>query len=178
MLPDWQDQVPKYFISIGSNVEPHTNMVQILQHLLNLSSILHISRILKTAPVKVEDEASFFLNGVVCLYSSWPELRLKQAFNRIETALGRDRNDPSRQYKSRPADIDILFRLDAGETAVSPQLIPPEFYVRPMLIELLTALNLPCGHSSPLLADGVALPWQNHSIGHTACTLKENTFHD
>ena len=107
----------------------------------------------------------------VCLDSPLAPQELKQACNAIEARLGRDRGDPASKVKSRTADLDILFWLEDGAVAVPPRLLPQEPYMRPMLLELLDALDLATGEATPALPPGVPLRIDGLAIGVEPVTL-------
>ena len=71
-----------------------------------------------------------FLNALFIIQTSMSAEQLKQEFNRIEEALGRDRSDPQRSFKDRTIDIDIL-----GKVSDNPKV--PDY-----LTSLLTDLGI------------------------------------
>lgn len=166
--------LPIYFISLGSNIHPQANIIHILHHLLRLTPRLTISRIIETPPMGLIAKGDNFLNGCVALTTSESKTTLKSQFNHIETILGRNRTDPQRGSKSRPADIDILFALPAGQTAVSPTLFPPEPFLRPILLELIHFLDLTCPLSTLPPPTGTSLMINGVSIGTTPIHLYQN----
>lgn len=160
----------RYFISVGSNIQPEYNLQRVFPELWQLSPTLHVSRIVQTAPVGVPGGEPF-LNLTVSLSSSLSPTELKETFNQIESSLGRDRTDERRKYKSRPMDLDILFWLTAGETAVTTTQLPPEPYIRPMLLELLTWLHISHPEPTPTLPPGVPLRINGRLIGAHPTTI-------
>lgn len=118
-----------YLCSLGSNIEPQRYFPQAQAALQLLSSNLTFSRNIATTPVDMVTDNQF-LNALFLIQTPLTELELKQEFNRIEEALGRDRSDPKRSLKDRTIDIDIL-----GQPHAEPQV--PEY-----LASLLTDLGL------------------------------------
>lgn len=118
-----------YLCSLGSNIEPQRYFPQAQAALQLLSSNLTFSRNIATTPVDMVTDNQF-LNALFLIQTPLTELELKQEFNRIEEALGRDRSDPKRSVKDRTIDIDIL-----GQPHAEPQV--PEY-----LASLLTDLGL------------------------------------
>jgi 2-amino-4-hydroxy-6-hydroxymethyldihydropteridine diphosphokinase len=159
----------RYFLGLGSNIDPRAHLPLVLRALLRLAPTLHIGRVLETAPVAVAGDP--FLNAPVCLSSPLSPQELKQVCNAVEAALGRDRGDPASKVKSRAADLDILFWLEDGAVAVPPRLLPQEPYMRPMLLELLDALDLPSGVTAPALPPGVPLRLDGLVVGVEPVTL-------
>lgn len=162
----------QFFVSVGSNIDPRQNIARTLAALLRLSPTLHVSRIVTTQPVGVT--GGDFLNLVVGLTSPDPARQLKEQFNRIEAELGRDRADPARSQKSRPIDLDILFSLPPEAASVDAQFLPPEAYIRPMLLELLDFLGIRHGQPADLLPDGVEIPLPGVTVGRQPLTLSQN----
>lgn len=118
-----------YLCSLGSNIEPQRYFPQAQAALRLVSSHLTFSRNIATTPVDMVTDNQF-LNALFLIQTPLTEKELKQEFNRIEEALGRDRSDPRRSIKDRTIDIDIL-----GQPQAEPQV--PEY-----LASLLTDLGL------------------------------------
>lgn len=145
----------RYFLGLGSNLAPETNVPQMLRALLQLAPRLEVGRVLKTAPVAVAGDS--FLNVPVSFTSDLAPPAFKQVCNAIEVAFGRDRDDPASKVKSRSADLDLLFWIDSHATSVPAALLPGEPYMRPMLLELLAALGIATAAETPALPPGVDL---------------------
>jgi 2-amino-4-hydroxy-6-hydroxymethyldihydropteridine diphosphokinase len=152
----------RYTVSLGSNVRPAENMAEMLSVLLDLSNSLLVSKIICTEPVGMDSEQVFF-NTAVCLDSSLPPKALKERFNQIETDLGRDRRDPLSKVKDRPADIDIVAVCGMGEI-LTTAVLPPEPYVRPLVLELWQRQGAFSFLPSPKLK-GVPVQWRGRLIG-------------
>lgn len=163
----------QYFVSIGSNIHPEVNIVGVLPHLIQLSSQIHLSRVIKTEPSGGVAGGSF-LNCTLCLYSPAAEKELKEQFNQIEAQMGRDRTDKNKKKKSRTIDLDILFALTLGKNFVEKEMIPAEPYVTDTLLELLTFLNIQCPVLPPAAPEGIELFFEQLSIGKTPLTLSKN----
>lgn len=129
-----------YVIGIGSNIEPECNVPRILHALLDAFGALRMSRVLRTRPVGMASQADF-LNLAVFVETGMDAGALKSLCNRIETGLGRDRNDPDSARKDRPADLDILFRL-GGDAAVPPLERVDGAYLRPAVADVYALLGL------------------------------------
>lgn len=163
--------MPRFFVSIGSNINPKKNIVWVLSKLLQLSPQLHLSRIIETEPVGVPNGGGMFLNLTVCLDVALQTRALKQQFNQFETEAGRDRSDPDSHQKSRPLDLDILFSLPKSQHWLDPDMLPVEPYVRPMLLELLDFLGITCRAEAPVLPPGVTLRLREVLVGRQAVTI-------
>jgi 2-amino-4-hydroxy-6-hydroxymethyldihydropteridine diphosphokinase len=103
----------KYLCSLGSNIDPEMNIHHAKQQLRALNSNCLFSQNIATKPVDI-DTQNGFLNALFIIDTSLSSHELKQRFNQIEEALGRDRSDPERSIKDRTIDIDILGPLDEG----------------------------------------------------------------
>jgi len=127
-----------YLLGIGSNVEPEKNVPAVLKALLDISPQLYVSRVVRTTPEGMTS-AHDFLNVVVLVPSELSPVALKCHTNRIEEALGRDRNAPDRKTRDRAADIDLLTRVSGP---LWPELaMIKESYLRPLAEELLDYLQ-------------------------------------
>jgi 2-amino-4-hydroxy-6-hydroxymethyldihydropteridine diphosphokinase len=159
----------RYFISLGSNIEPHRNVPLMLQALLQIAPTVHIGRVVQTDPVGVVGAP--FLNSVAAIGADLAPGELKSFFDTIEASLGRDRSDPAKKTKSRPADLDILFPLEPTALRVGAALLPREPYVLPMLLELLELLGVAAEAGPPALAPGVPLSLQGLAFGEAPRTF-------
>lgn len=159
----------RYFLGLGSNIDPRRNLSLMLGALLELAPALHVGRVLETAPVGVVGAP--FLNAPVCLTSDLSPEALKIWTNALEARLGRDRAAPGSKHKSRSADLDILFAVAGDTTRVPPALLPAEPYMRPMLLELLAYLGLATTAEEPALGPGVALDLGGVTVGERPTTI-------
>jgi 2-amino-4-hydroxy-6-hydroxymethyldihydropteridine diphosphokinase len=159
----------RYFVGLGSNIEPRSNIPLMLRALLQLSPTVHVSRVVETVPVGMDGAP--FLNAAAALTVDLSPAELKAHFNAVEAALGRNRADPASKTRSRTADLDILFALEPGAMGVPSALLPSEPYVRPTLLELLDALGVPARETAPALGPGVALSLDGLAFGATPRTF-------
>jgi 2-amino-4-hydroxy-6-hydroxymethyldihydropteridine diphosphokinase len=162
--------MPHYFVSLGSNIEPYQNVARAIDALLQLSPRLDVSRIIKTKAAGFQS-SQYFLNLCVRFFSPLSSVELKSQLEKIEEALGRDRTDPNRKLKDRPADLDILFALEANDQTVASQLLPKEPYIRPTVIDLLQYLGIDYSTTLHIPYEIMSLPYKNHLIGLQAITI-------
>lgn len=145
----------RYFVSLGSNIDPARNVPLMLQALLQLSPSVAVSRVVQTVPVGVVGAP--FLNAAAAIATWLSPEALKASLNAIEAGLGRDRAAPDSKTQSRTADLDILFALDPQAGSVPAELLPPEPYILPTLLDLLAALGLSTPGQALELAPGAPL---------------------
>lgn len=114
------NQSQYYFLSIGTNLDAERNAVAIITALVSRFGRVLLYPFISTLPEKL-DTRNHFLNAVAVVATSLSKQQLKQQLNQIETSLGRDRGDPNRSIKDRPADIDIISEAcaDIDATCVS-----------------------------------------------------------
>ena len=161
-----------YLLGIGSNLEPQQNIVQIIQHLLDAFPTLVISRVLELPPIGMNSQHDF-LNIVVFIETNNSEAELKAICNAIEIQLGRDRTDPDRKTKDRPADLDILATLKLPDDATRPSYaVTDEYFIYPLLDEIVAYLMQ---KPIELQQKGVTLLLDGLSFGQTATTINRNT---
>jgi 2-amino-4-hydroxy-6-hydroxymethyldihydropteridine diphosphokinase len=160
----------RYFVSVGSNLDPRANVVRVIEALLDRFGEVQLSRVIETEPAGFAS-AHRFLNLCASIRSDVDEAELKANFNALETNLGRDQSDPGKKLKDRPADVDILFKIPGNERGIRKELLPREPYVRPTLLELLDYLGIASGETSGALPEGVALASGDVPLGRRPVTL-------
>lgn len=128
----------RYLISIGSNLDPSTNVPLALAQVRAQVSCCVLSRAIETEPVGMTS-AYPFLNLVAYLETPLNPVALKDFFNQIETGLGRDRSDPQRKVKDRPVDLDILIPVTSLQDCLTAIAECPT-YCQSVLFELLDEL--------------------------------------
>ncbi|NOQ94637.1 MAG: 2-amino-4-hydroxy-6-hydroxymethyldihydropteridine diphosphokinase [Methylophaga sp.] len=160
-----------YLLGIGSNIEPYNNIEQIIRLLLKHYPLLSLSRVLEIPPIGMNSQRDF-LNVVVFIQTEQAEADLKTICNMIEVQLGRDRNDPARKTKDRPADLDILTKIQLPEEAERPaHLITDEYFLYPLLDEIIAHLM---DKPFELQQAGVEISVNNLTFGQTATTINRN----
>lgn len=160
-----------YLLGIGSNIDPHTNIAQIIKRLLTYFPQLTVSRVLEIPPIGMNSQRDF-LNVVVFIDTNQTEIDLKTICNAIEVQLGRDRNDPERKTKDRSADLDILATLQLPKDATRPaHSVTDEYFLYPLLNEVIAYLmNTPYD----LKQSGVEIKIDNLTFGQTASTINRD----
>ncbi|PHS27196.1 MAG: hypothetical protein COA83_01355 [Methylophaga sp.] len=166
------NQQSGFLIGIGSNIEPHHNLVAIIDQLLEHFPKITLSRVLLLPPIGMNSPHDF-LNVVAFIETTISEDKLKDMCNTIEMKLGRDRSDPTRKTKDRPADLDILcaaqFPKDSERAAHT---ITDEYFLYPLLEEIAAYIS---GKHISLEQEGVALMSMNLAFGQTATTIYRQT---
>jgi len=160
-----------YLLGIGSNIDPHANIAKIIHLLLEHFPLLTLSRVLEIPPIGMNSQRDF-LNVVVFIETEQAEVDLKTICNTIEVQLGRNRNDPERKTKDRPADLDILTKVKLPDEAQRPtHLITDEYFLYPLLNEIIAHLvNVPY----ELQQAGVEINIEELTFGQTATTINRN----
>jgi 2-amino-4-hydroxy-6-hydroxymethyldihydropteridine diphosphokinase len=98
------DSHPAY-LSLGSNIQPETNLVQAIEVLRNHGRLEKISSAWESESVGAEGPN--YLNACVLLVTPLVQLELKdQILRPIETRLGRQRS--ADKFAPRTIDIDIV----------------------------------------------------------------------
>lgn len=161
-----------YFLAVGSNINPKQNAARVLDALLTLSPTLWLSRLVWTVPVGFETPLPF-VNFTVRMASAYTPERLKATFNQIEIDLGRDRTHPASKKRDRPADIDIIHQLPAGQSPFPITALPPEPYILPIFLELLSTLNLSDQHA-PLPMGIAPIFFHGQELGRFPARIERN----
>ena len=160
-----------YLLGVGSNINPHENITQIVDLLLKNFAQLHLSRVLRIPPIRMNSQRDF-LNLVIFIETNIAETKLKSICNAIEIQLGRDRSDPERKIKDRPADLDILTYISLPiDQYRSARDITDEYFIYPLLDEIIAYLM---GQSSDLSQTGIALNIADLTFGQSATTINRD----
>jgi 2-amino-4-hydroxy-6-hydroxymethyldihydropteridine diphosphokinase len=161
-----------YLLGIGSNIKPHENIGYIISLLLDHYPQLTLSRVLKIPPIGMNSQHDF-LNVVVFIETDSSESDLKAICNTIEVQLGRNRKDPDRKHKDRPADLDILTKAQFPDDLDRPASnITDEYFLYPLLEEIAAFLT---ENNFSLAQTGVEIAADNLTFGQTATTINRDT---
>lgn len=99
--------MPTYLLGLGSNLEPDNNLPKAARLLQHMFDVLDVSPMVDTTPVG--DTFNYpFKNQLVIIRTELDDQALKQQLLALEEHMGREPKTPSRQYRDRPIDIDIL----------------------------------------------------------------------
>ncbi len=98
----------KYFLSIGSNINPEDNIKFAIDELSLVLDALNISTTHKTPSEGFEGDD--FLNLAISGHSEKSFNDLNIVLKNIEDRAGRDRNVP--KFSSRCLDIDIVLQIE------------------------------------------------------------------
>ncbi len=143
-----------YILGLGSNIQPLENMALMVKALLPHIHSITLSRVLTTPPVGINSHRHF-LNAVAYTESVLTPDQLKTVTNQIEAEMGRDRSDPDKKHKDRPADIDILCCGSLAEfSQKTASAITDEYFLYPLIEELLAYL---AGDSTANMPQGVKI---------------------
>lgn len=96
------------YIGVGSNIEPQRHIPAAISRLKERFGELQLSNVYESEAVGFEGDN--FYNLVVGLETGLEPQAITQELNRIEDALGRERNIP--RYSSRTLDLDLLLYGD------------------------------------------------------------------
>jgi dihydroneopterin aldolase/2-amino-4-hydroxy-6-hydroxymethyldihydropteridine diphosphokinase len=149
------------FISIGSNIEPETNVKNAVRLLGSEARILAISTVYRTEPVGPPGQP-WFINCVVDIQTDLAPRELKfMLLRRIESKLGRTRG--SDKFAARPIDLDLILYDELVLTTPDLVLPDPDIPQRPFLAIPLSEL-----------APGLILPGSGQRIQEAAASLSPN----
>jgi len=98
------------FVSVGSNIEPHSNVVAALKALMERVRVIASSTFYETAPIGSQAQPAF-VNGVWTLRTDLAPIEIRDALLRpIEDALGRRR--VADKFAPRTIDLDLILYDD------------------------------------------------------------------
>jgi len=101
----------KYYLSLGSNINPESNLELAISALNKILIESECSSIYKTQAEGFDGDD--FLNLIFSGLSSLTFDALNKKLKDIEDSAGRDRN--AQKFSSRTLDIDIVLQLDGEE---------------------------------------------------------------
>ena len=101
----------KYYLSLGSNINPESNLELAISALNKILTESECSSIYKTQAEGFDGDD--FLNLIFSGFSSLTFDALNKKLKDIEDSAGRDRN--AQKFSSRTLDIDIVLQLDGEE---------------------------------------------------------------
>lgn len=112
------------YVSLGSNIEPETNLKRALELLGTKGAVRTVSSAYRTAPQGFVEQADF-LNMAVCVETSLTPITFKKdVLDWIERELGRVR-DPQNKNAPRTIDLDIsLWDVAVFEYGDKPWCVP------------------------------------------------------
>ncbi len=151
----------RVFISIGSNIDPETNVRSAVLRLASAVRLTAISTVYHTEPVGPPGQPWFY-NCVVEIQTGLAPRELKfQLLRRIEGELGRTRG--SDKFAARTIDLDLILYDELVMITTDLALPDPDIPQRPFL-----AIPL---HE---LAPGLILPGSGLRIQEAAASLSPN----
>jgi len=150
------------FISIGSNIDPETNVRNALLRLARAVRVAAVSTVSRTEPVGPPGQPPFY-NCVAEIETDAAPRDLKfVVLRRIESELGRTRS--SDKFAARTIDLDLILYDDLVMTTDDLTLPDPDIVRRPFLAIPLAEL-----------APGLVLPGSGLQIKEVAASLTPNT---
>jgi 2-amino-4-hydroxy-6-hydroxymethyldihydropteridine diphosphokinase len=115
------------FISIGSNIEPETNLPLAIRKLKRLGEVVSVSGVYQN-PALGRTEQPDFLNAAVLLLSDHRALTLRRELRAIEAKLGRVRTED--KFAARTMDLDLCLYGDLIIQAPDFTVPDPEIHER------------------------------------------------
>lgn len=123
----------KYYLSLGSNINPEENISFAIKELKKILSNIIISSTYKTKSEGFDGDD--FLNLVVAGDSDLNFESLNQDLKNIEDSSGRNRNSP--KFSARTLDIDIILQIDEDEVIFESDEIKKYSFVSEPLKEII-----------------------------------------
>ena len=126
------------YLSLGSNIEPETNIKAAVAMLARLTELVAVSSVWETQPVGLLNQPNF-LNAAAIILTTFSATQLKQQILRhIEHTLGRTRQ--GNKNGPRTIDIDIMLFNNQILTVGARSIPDIEVLERPFVAILLAEL--------------------------------------
>ncbi len=127
------------FISIGSNIDPETNVRNAILRLTETARVKAISTVYRTEPIGPPGQPPFY-NCVVELETDLPPRDLKfRLLRRLESEMGRTRGTD--KFTARTIDLDLILYDELVTTSADLTLPDPDILSRPFLVIALHELS-------------------------------------
>jgi 2-amino-4-hydroxy-6-hydroxymethyldihydropteridine diphosphokinase len=150
------------FVSIGSNIDPETNVKKAVRRLASAVRVAAVSTVYRTEPIGPSGQPLFY-NCVVEIQTDAAPRELKfELLRRIESELGRSRSND--KFAARTIDLDLVLYGEVVMTTPDLTLPDPDITRRPFLAIPLAEL-----------APGLVLPGSGLNIKEVAASLSPNT---
>ncbi len=109
-------------IGIGSNIEAHQNIPEMLKLLSEKVEILQVSQMIQTKPIGITEQADY-TNGAVRIRTEMKLEKLTSYLKKLEDRMGRDRSQ--KKFGPRNIDLDLLIWNNI--------VVDPDYYTRDFL---------------------------------------------
>jgi len=170
--------MPRVFVSLGSNVDPETNVKRAMRLLQRELGIRAISTFYRTPALKRPADPPFF-NGVVEVGNALGPLEVKKRLRQIEQALGRERT--ADRFAPRTVDLDLIIYGDEVMSSDELALPHPDIVERPFvaipLLELAPDLILPDSRRPLRSVVGSLAPYPMELLGELTRQLRTEVAH-
>lgn len=160
------------FLGLGSNLGDRVGFVQQATSLLTNEEnikLVSTSSFYETEPWNFKTE-NWFVNAVICISTSLYPYQLLKVCNRIESQLGRNREDEA-GYNDRTIDIDILFYddkvIDENENGVKLTIPHPRIHQRAFM--LVPMLEIAPSFVHPVLKKSISDIYDEIDDPETVC---------
>ena len=126
------------FISLGSNIEPESNLPLATTQLRSLGTLVACSRVYQNPAIAPEPQQDY-LNAAVLIETELPPSDIRVRLREIETQLGRIRT--ADKYAPRTIDLDLSLYGDHQIQTSELTLPDPDIGERPYLAKTLAELR-------------------------------------
>lgn len=141
------------FISVGSNIDPETNVRSAVSALRAAFSNIRVSPVYRSEAVGFEGED--FLNFVVVATTDMAPSAVATVLQEIESRYGRDKSQP--KFSSRTLDLDLLLYDDVVLTGGPLQIPRDEIRKHGFVLAPLAAIA--GGHRHPVTGETYDAMW-------------------
>lgn len=146
----------KAYLSLGSNVEPQTNLRSAIAALRGRFGDVVLSPVYRTSAIGFD--GADFLNAAAVIDSDLDVFALNDWLHALEDAHGRDRSGP--RFGDRPLDIDIVFYGDRivdgpGHLKIPRPELEQAFVLKPLA-------DIAPDFVDPLSGKSVKTLWMSH----------------
>jgi len=170
--------MPRVFVSVGSNIDPETNVGRAIRLLQPELGVRAISTFYRTPALKRSADPPF-VNGVVEVGDALGPLEVKKRLRQIEQSLGRQRT--ADRYAPRTVDLDLIIYGDEVISSGELTLPHPDIMERPFvaipLLELAADLVLPDSRKPLRSLVSSMAPYPMEPLGELTRQLRTEVAH-
>src|SRR5215471_16190305 len=170
--------MPRVFVSVGSNVDPETNVKRAIHLLQPELGVRAISTFYRTPALKRPADPPF-VNGVIEVGDALGPLEAKKRLRQIEQTLGRERT--ADRFAPRTVDLDLIIYGDEVMSSGELTLPHPDIMERPFvaipLLELAADLVLPDSRKPLRSLVSSMAPYPMQPLGELTRQLRTEVAH-
>jgi hypothetical protein len=162
-----------YYLSLTTTVSPKKVLINLLEALFEISSQIDASRLIMTAPVGTEGR-NLRLHLVVRIRTALEAEILRSHIAELIARTCRKAVTSNQDVQELLIEGQILFSLPANAHHLDDTLLPDEWYIRSLVLEMGAYLGMVSDYHGGYLASGISAVIGQAKFGQLPVTLVKN----